>query len=56
MSIFSLFCNKDACLTYLGGDCKTDITSYDRRHLAPMASDFLAKNLLAKAVTSGITP
>jgi len=56
VDLIDFFCDKDGCLTYLGDDRKTGITSYDRSHLTPAASDFLAKNLLAKTVTSGISP
>jgi len=49
--IISAFCNSDGCLTYLGDDIKTTITSWDYGHLTPMASEYLAKRLLADLVT-----
>ncbi|WP_219095985.1 acyltransferase family protein [Pseudomonas sp. UMAB-40] len=49
--IISIFCNENGCMTYLGDDIKTGITSWDYGHLTPVASDFLAKKLLVKLVT-----
>jgi hypothetical protein len=49
-NLINLFCNKDGCLTYIGDDKKTGITSSDRGHLTPIASDYLAKNLLVALV------
>ena len=53
VDLIDFFCNKDGCLTYLGDDRMTGITSYDYGHLTPVASDYLAKNLLVKAITGG---
>jgi len=50
VNMIDFFCNKDGCLTRVGKDKKTDITSWDYGHLTPLASDFLAKNLLAGIV------
>lgn len=50
VNIIDLFCNQEGCLTYLGEDRKTGITSWDYGHLTPIASEFLAKNILAKTV------
>jgi len=36
--------------TYIGDDKKTGITSWDYGHLTLVASDFLAKNLLAPLI------
>jgi hypothetical protein len=44
------FCNKDGCLTYIGDDKKTGITTFDTSHLAPIASDYLAKKLLVDLI------
>jgi peptidoglycan/LPS O-acetylase OafA/YrhL len=51
VNLIDFFCNRSGCLTYLGGDKKTGITSWDYGHLTPVASDYLAKNLLAGVVT-----
>jgi len=45
-----LYCDQDGCLTRIGPDRKLDITSWDHGHLTPLASDFLAKNLLVGAI------
>lgn len=49
--IISVFCNADGCLTYLGSDIKTGITSWDYGHLTPATSEFLARKLLVDLVT-----
>lgn len=49
-NLIDTFCNQDGCLTYIGGDKKKGITSFDFGHLTPIASDYLAKNLLVKLV------
>jgi hypothetical protein len=56
LDIMGVFCDKQGCLTYLGKDRKTGITSYDYGHLTPIASDYLAKHLLVKAVTGESKP
>lgn len=50
--IISAFCNKDGCMTYLGDDIKTGITSWDYGHLTPLASEYLAKKLLVDLITN----
>jgi peptidoglycan/LPS O-acetylase OafA/YrhL len=50
--VISAFCNEDGCLTYLGDDIKTGITSWDYGHLTPLASEYLAKKLLVDLVTT----
>ncbi|MDO9212351.1 MAG: acyltransferase family protein [Methylococcales bacterium] len=51
VNLIDFFCNKDGCLTYIGDDKKTGITSFDYSHLTPIASDYLAKNLLVDVIT-----
>ena len=51
VNLIDFFCNKDGCLTYVGDDKKTGITSFDYGHLTPIASDYLAKNLLVDVIT-----
>ncbi len=50
INIIDFFCNQDGCLVYLGNDNKAGVTSSDRGHLTPIASNYLAENLLAKVV------
>lgn len=47
-----LLCNTKGCLTYLGDDRQTGITTYDPSHLTPVASDYVAKNLMARLITA----
>jgi hypothetical protein len=50
--LMNLLCNADGCLTYLGNDIKTTITSWDYGHLTPFASEFVARELLVDLITS----
>jgi peptidoglycan/LPS O-acetylase OafA/YrhL len=50
IDVISLFCNVDGCLTRIGDDRLQDIITDDYGHLLPIASDYLAKYLLVKAV------
>jgi hypothetical protein len=49
-NLIDFFCNNDGCLTYIGDDKKTGITAWDYGHLSPVASDYLAKNLLVNLI------
>lgn len=53
ISLIDFFCNNDGCLTYIGGDKKQGITTWDYGHLTPIASDLLAKQLLVGEIKSG---
>ena len=55
VNLIGLFCDDTGCLTYIGDDRKTGITTYDKSHLTPVASDFLAKHLLVEQIV-GDTP
>lgn len=55
VDIIDLFCNQQGCLTYLGDDKKMGITAFDEGHLTPLASNFLAKNLLVDAIIKPAT-
>lgn len=46
-----LFCKATGCLTRVGSDRKEGITTWDFGHLTPIASEYLAANLLADVVT-----
>ena len=50
VDLIDLFCNQNGCLTRIGNDKMTGITSYDYGHLLPVASDYLAKNLLVPKI------
>jgi hypothetical protein len=56
VNLTDFFCNKDGCLTYLGEDRLTGITSYDYGHLMPAASNYLARELLVKTVLGKAAP
>lgn len=49
VNLIDFFCNSEGCLIYLN-DKKTGITSFDYGHLTPVASLYLAENLLGKIV------
>ena len=55
VDLIDFFCNKMGCLTRIGADKKEGITSPDYGHLTPIASEYLAKNLLADIV-AGTNP
>lgn len=48
----SLFCDDTGCLTRIGEDRLAGITTPDYGHLLPVASDYLAANLLVKEIVS----
>jgi hypothetical protein len=50
--LITLLCDADGCLTYLGDDVKTTITSWDYGHLTPFTSEFVARELLVDLITS----
>ncbi len=54
VDIIGAFCNAEGCLTYLGDDRKTGLTSMDDARLLPLASEFLARELLARMVTGSV--
>lgn len=49
--IMDLLCDAEGCLTYIGSDKKEGLTSWDKSHLTPIASDYVAKNLLVRMIT-----
>jgi len=51
VNLIDFFCNTDGCLTYIGDDKKMGVTTWDSGHLTPVASDYLAKNLLVDVIT-----
>jgi peptidoglycan/LPS O-acetylase OafA/YrhL len=50
IDIMDLFCDTAGCLTYIGDDIRTGLTSVDDAHLLPIASDYLARKLLARMI------
>ena len=48
------FCNDEGCLVYLGDDRFAGLTSHDDGHLLPIASDYLARQLLVRLIVDGI--
>ncbi len=54
-NIIDLFCDPSGCLTYLGEDKQTGITTWDYGHLTPTASNYLAKNLLVPMVVNSFS-
>jgi hypothetical protein len=50
--LMQLLCNDQGCLTYLGDDVKSTITTWDYGHLTPFASEFVARELLVDLITS----
>ena len=53
VNLMGLLCDDAGCLTYIGDDRKTGITTYDRSHLTPVASDYVAKHLLVEQIVGG---
>ncbi|MGZ8262354.1 MAG: SGNH hydrolase domain-containing protein, partial [Methylotenera sp.] len=53
INIIDLFCNQEGCLTYLGEDKKTGVTTWDYGHLTPISSEYLAKNRLVDEIVAG---
>jgi peptidoglycan/LPS O-acetylase OafA/YrhL len=50
-SIVDRMCDAQGCLVYLGDRVFEGLTAYDRSHLTPLASEWLARSALAAAVT-----
>jgi len=50
VDIQSVFCAADGCLVYLGEDRQAGLTSMDDGHLLPIASDYLARQLLVPMI------
>ena len=48
IDLIDLLCNTEGCLVYIGADIGTGITSFDTNHLSPVASEYVAKELLMK--------
>jgi hypothetical protein len=49
-----VFCNRAGCLTYVGDDRRAGLTSGDGSHLRPAASDYLARQVLARLVVGSV--
>lgn len=51
IDLLATLCNSQGCLTRIGADRKTGITSWDYGHLTPIASEYVARQQLVKAIT-----
>jgi len=51
-NVFGTLCNDEGCLVYLGDDPRGGIVSWDDAHLTPIASNYIAINLLVPIITS----
>ncbi len=54
VSVVDVLCNADGCMTYLGADRITGLTSFDDGHLTPISSEFVARRQLAQAIISAV--
>lgn len=45
-----VFCSSQGCLTRIGADFGTNLTSWDYGHLTPIASEYFAKQILAEKI------
>jgi peptidoglycan/LPS O-acetylase OafA/YrhL len=50
VDVIGFFCNESGCLIRIGNNKQTGITTWDVGHMTPIASDYLAKNLLVKLI------
>ena len=50
VSIIDSLCDSNGCVTYLGDDKKTGISSWDYGHLTPVASKFFVENSLLSEI------
>lgn len=48
IDLIGLFCRDEGCMVFIGDDIYTGLTSFDTNHLSPIASEFVAKELLVK--------
>lgn len=56
VSIIDYFCNKDGCVTYIGSDRKSGITTWDYGHLTPIASNALSRDVLVPLIVNSAKP
>ena len=54
VDIVDVFCNEQGCLTYLGDDRRTGLTSGHGAHLRAVASDYLARQVLVRMVVGSV--
>ena len=50
VQVMDRLCNSEGCLTLVGGDIATDLTTFDDGHLTDSASDYIARAVLGPAV------
>ena len=56
VDVMDAFCTEAGCLTHVGDDRRAGLTSGDGNHLRPAASDYLARQLLARLVVGSVKP
>ncbi len=50
VDVMGAFCDRTGCLTYIGDDRRAGLTSGDDSHLRPVASDYLARQVLVRMI------
>lgn len=50
VDLWGTFCNEKGCMTYLGDDVASTITSWDEEHLSPYASEYFAHTVLVNRI------
>ena len=52
LSITDFFCTAEGCLTYIGNDVETGVTTFDNGHLSTIASEYFANNILVPSIST----
>jgi hypothetical protein len=50
VSLVKYLCNSQGCITYLNGDRKEDLITYDYGHFTLVVSDYVGKSLLMPVI------
>jgi peptidoglycan/LPS O-acetylase OafA/YrhL len=53
VDLLSFFCDREGCLTQVGDEITSGLTTFDSFHLSPAASSMLARDLLAPLIIGG---
>ncbi|KTD39329.1 O-antigen acetylase [Legionella nautarum] len=56
VSLWDFFCNRKGCISYVNGNKREGLVTWDIAHLSPLASLFLAKGLLQPLILSKLQP
>lgn len=51
--LISLLCNAQGCITYFGDNRTSGLSAWDRNHLTPVASEYVAQHLLVPIIVTG---